>query len=413
MTGKAARAGSQPPRWRDIVLPLLRPRPSDPMQGPRGPRHLRFWVFLLALLGAFVALPLLRPDWIAARPQAATPAPPPAAAPASTPAAWPDGARLRDCDDDTLCPWLRVLPVQPFTMGSPDSERGRFDNEGPAHPVALAERFALMETEVTRAQFARFVAASGWVVPQGCEVISADGTTFKNQPGASWLRPGFEQAGDHPVVCVSWNDAVAYAHWLSGQTRQTYRLPTEAEWEYAVRAGSDRRYSFGDDERDLCRHANVADRTARERFPDATIADCTDGLVFTAAVRGRSANRFGLFDLHGNVWEWVADCWHDSYRNAPVDGRSWESNCTDRDRRVVRGGGWVGIPESTRSAFRSDGAADGRSYYTGFRLARTLTSLTLNPLPLAQTAAEAASAVAAPADAAKDAAAAAVQAASK
>jgi formylglycine-generating enzyme required for sulfatase activity len=376
------------PRWRDAVLPVLYPPVAPPRTWRRQAARSAFWLALNTVLALGVLLPWLRPGWVAAlhvavAPTATAPAPA-ASAPAAAPA-YAAGARLRDCNEERLCPWLRVLPVGQFQMGSLESEEGHIANESPHHQVRIANAFAVMETEVTRGQFAAFIKESGYRAAGGC--FTRTGDNFKDDPKASWRAPGFEQNDDHPVVCVSWVDATAYADWLSKKIGQPggYRLLTEAEWEYAARAGTNTRYNFGDRAEDLCANANVADRSAKAQaqFKGWTIAECTDGYVYTAPARTFKPNAFGLFDMHGNAWEWTQDCWHDDYKNAPKDGVSWQDGCngTNEDRRVLRGGGWSDIPQNSRSAVRFRDAPGIRDNDSGFRLARTLTPSTLTPLP--------------------------------
>ncbi|MBK6656448.1 SUMF1/EgtB/PvdO family nonheme iron enzyme [Zoogloea sp.] len=262
------------------------------------------------------------------------------------------GQRFRDCPDDS-CPWLRVLPAGSFVMGSARGEEGSFDDERPQHRVRLSEPFAVMEAEVTRGDFARFVTETG----------------YKQKAGwCSWNEPKIRQTAEHPVVCVSWGDAAAFSKWLSERTRQSYRLLSEAEWEYAARAGSATRYYFGDDAKDVCQYAKVG--------------GCKEGDFGTAPVKSFKPNAFGLYDMHGNAWEWVQDCWHDNYQGAPEDGsKPWEVDCRN-DRRVLRGGGWNDHPFIARSAIRNWGAPGTRDYVIGFRLARTLKSSSFKPLPL-------------------------------
>ncbi len=302
---------------------------------------------------------------------AARQAAPPASAMASAPA-LATGARLRDCANEQ-CPWLRVLPAGRFDMGSPPDEVGRADNEGPLHAVKLPQRLALMEGEVTRRQFGAFVRATRYVVASGCWHWSGSKDVFDAQ--RDWRNPGFDQNDDHPVVCVSWNDAQAYAQWLSRLTGKSYRLPSEAEWEYAARAGSATRYSFGEREQDLCTFGNVLDLTAKAQykaFGDKwAYAQCTDGAVFTVPVARFKPNAFSLFGMHGNAWEWVQDCWHADYSAAPADASAWEQGC-ESERRVRRGGGWRSMPAFARSAFRARSPQDARLDNLGFRLLRSV-----------------------------------------
>ena len=176
---------------------------------------------------------------------------------AQTPAA---GTVFRECTD---CPEMVVLPSGSFTMGSPGHETGRDDDEGPQRVVTLARPFALGRYELTRGQFAAFVAASGYQSQGGnCWYRNADEGKYKDDDASlTWRNPGFSQNDGHPVVCVSWNDAKAYADWLASKTGKPYRLPSEAEWEYAARAGSANSRPWGDDPNQACRHANIADPT--------------------------------------------------------------------------------------------------------------------------------------------------------
>ena len=166
---------------------------------------------------------------------------------------------------------------------------------------------------------------------------------------------------------MSWNDAQAYIQWLSRQGGGRYRLPSESEWEYAARGGGRGRYSFGDSEGMLCQYGNVADPTARQQFStwDWT-ASCGDGELYTSPVGSYRANRFGLHDVHGNVWEWTEDCDHDSYAGAPSDGVAWTTG--DCAVRVSRGGSWRDGPRYRRSSARGGSPTDGRGGTVGFRL---------------------------------------------
>jgi formylglycine-generating enzyme required for sulfatase activity len=268
-----------------------------------------------------------------------------------------------------------VIPAGNFMMGSPETEQGRRSNEGPQHLVTIAKPFAVMETEVTVGMFKAFVADTRYQTSGGC--YAWNGSKWELSTVRSWKKPfpDAEQDDRHPVVCMNWDDTQAFVKWMSQRTGQVYRLLTESEWEYAARAGSKTRYSFGDNEADLCRHANVADQRAKRDIKgssDWTIAPCDDGFAYTAPVGNYQANAFDLRDMHGNAWEWTQDCWHDSYENAPINGESWETNCKE-ERRVLRGGGWNDNPSFARAAGRDRSTPGGRSSGSGFRLARTLT----------------------------------------
>jgi len=300
---------------------------------------------------------------------------------AVVPARAPTRTALSTFRDCSGCPEMVVLPGGAFRLGSFETDVGRDDDEddsqGPGgRPVlvTLPElAVALAKTEVTRGEYATFVRATGRSHPGGCYSFDkvADGKyEWRLQADRSWERPGFDQGDDHPVTCVSLDDAQAYVRWLSQQTGQPYRLPTEAEWEYAARGGTTSRFAHGDREDELCRYANGADATARRLFSDWNTTACSDGYAFTAPVAGRDPNAFGLYDMIGNVYEWTADCYGESYAGTPRDGRPREG--APCERRVVRGGSWSSNPRDLRPAFRDRYSPGVRDYYTGFRVARTL-----------------------------------------
>ena len=259
------------------------------------------------------------------------------------------GKVFADCDH---CPEMVVVPAGRFTMGSPSSEEGRFNNEGPQHEVAFDSPFAVGVYEVTRGEFARFVSATGRSTGNSCWTFE-DGER-KERSGRSWRSPGFSQSDMHPAVCVSWDDAQAYASWLSRETGESYRLLSEAEWEYVARAGTGTARYWGASASGQCRYANGAD--AGSGLDWAT--DCDDGYARTSPVGIFDPNGFGLHDVLGNAWEWIEDCWHENYARAPRDGRAWlESNGGECSRRVLRGGSWGSQPEDLRAANRSGDVA--------------------------------------------------------
>ena len=284
------------------------------------------------------------------------------------------GSEFRDCDD---CPEMVVLPPGTFAMGSNGAEAGRDPDEGPVRKVTIAYRFGISRFEITRAQFARFVAASGHVSLSAIDCHNlglAPGLKVNDTSGFDWRDPGFPQADDHPVVCIDWNDAKAYATWLSHETGHSYRLLSEAEWEYAARAGSIASRPWGDNPHAACQFANVGDH-ARERQillgsnnKRTDAHHCEDGSAYTAPVGSYAPNRFGLHDMIGNVWEWTEDCWNESYVGAPTDGSAWlAGDCT---RRVDRGASWNSTPRHTRSANRDRNTGAFPRRLVGFRLAR-------------------------------------------
>ena len=289
------------------------------------------------------------------------------APPALDPPRAPEpGDVFRDCP---TCPEMVVVPAGTFLMGSDRRDDESYDNERPRHRVTV-DGFALGVHEVTREEYAAFVAATGRGSGDRCRAFDADDRRWERRSEASWRSTGYWQAGDHPVVCVNWEDAQAYVRWLSAETGEQYRLPNESEWEYAARAGTTTRRHWGDDANDGCAYANGADRTFEARVDDWTVAECTDGVVWTSPLGTYQPNGFDLHDMLGNVWEWTEDCWHDDHDGAPRDGSAWTrgGNC---GRRVLRGGSWVSFPWNLRSAARLRGDAENRSVNIGFRVART------------------------------------------
>ena len=282
---------------------------------------------------------------------------------------WPRGRKLRDCE---VCPEMVVVPAGKYRMGSPSHEAGRDDDEGPAHDVTIWEPFAVGVNEVTREEFGHFVKETSRSTAKACWTY--ENGKWTERTGRSWKKPGFKQAGNHPVVCVSWDDAKAYAGWLSRKTGAKYRLLSESEWEYAARAGTRTSRHWGSGETGQCRYANGADKKLKKRYSKWkwAIASCDDGHDHTSPVGTYQPNGFGLFDMAGNVWEWVEDCWHESYERAPLDGSSWTRG-GDCSKRVVRGGSWRNPPWYLRSAIRYGVTTARRRGLYGFRVARTLT----------------------------------------
>jgi formylglycine-generating enzyme len=248
----------------------------------------------------------------------------------------PTIAKFRDCAE---CPEMIVIPPGSFTMGLPQSEVDRYGVPSgrnlTLHPVRIARPFALGEYLVTRKQYATFAEETGHDAA-GCAGLPFDSPLLKYDPRRSWRDPGFNQADDHPVVCVSWDDATAYVNWLGSKTGQKYRLPTEAEWEYAGRAGSNTARYFGD--APLCEFANVRDQAKAQLYSAGQFVPCNGGYSNTSPVGSFPPNGFGLYDMLGNAWEWVEDCWQNSYADAPSDGAAREeAPCR---MRVQRGAWW-------------------------------------------------------------------------
>ena len=281
------------------------------------------------------------------------------------PTPWPVGKEFRDC---AQCPEMVVIPSGTFAMGSPADEKKRPSVEKPQHDMRI-KKFALGKYEVTRDEFGLFVRETGHKPEARCWVL--DGKGVKEDRNRSWRDVGYSQTGKDPVVCVAWHDVTAYVEWLSEKTRKMYRLASESEWEYAVRAGTRTRRYWGEDPREtgICRHANGAgSETSFEWRNDA----CGDGYRRTAPVGSFVSNGWGVHDMIGNVGEWVEDCWHKDYSGAPSDGSAWTSGADCR-LRVLRGSGWPTGPGGHGSTDRARAPAFAGFDVVGFRIARTLT----------------------------------------
>ncbi len=282
------------------------------------------------------------------------------------------------------------------------SNHADFKFDSPSHLVTLSKSFQIQTTEVTVAQFRAFTDATDYQTDAemgaGAFGLFPDqkryNDRFQRSPSVTWREPGFAQTDDHPVVAVSWNDATAFCEWLSKKEGVTYRLPNEAEWEYACRAGKTSWYSWGTNPDDAYRHANVADGALETAYPNTTRyqravklePDDGDGVVFTAPVASFRPNPWGLYDMHGNVWEWCHDRWvPDLYRryldDVPHQKRAEfnvddpvETKKTDQheygDWRCMRGGAWTCAPASVRCSIRTYAEAGDASIYTGFRVVR-------------------------------------------
>jgi formylglycine-generating enzyme len=276
---------------------------------------------------------------------------------------------FRDC---AVCPEMVVIPAGSFTMGSPANETYRHYEEGPQRRIAFAHDFAVGRFEVTRGQYAAFARATGHAAGNGCYTDRVPEDPWTPDPKGTWRDPGFSQGEDHPVVCVSWEDAQAYVAWLNSRTRGGYRLLSEAEWEYAARAGTTSAYTWGSNVNQGCSYANGADASARADYPYWNTMKCSDGALYTARGGAYQSNAFGLFDMIGNVEEWTQDCHKSSLDAVPSNGAANEPDyCSTR---VSRGGSWSwgGNPRVLRSASRGMLSPAYRSHDLGFRVARTL-----------------------------------------
>ena len=275
-------------------------------------------------------------------------------------------------------PVMVVIPAGTFMKGSPDSERGRDSHEGPRYRVVFERGFALAQTETTVESFAHFVEQTGYqsdAERRGwSRVYEPRSGRMTRRNRINWRHDylGREASPDLPVIHVSWRDASEYAQWLAAQTGRSYRLPSEAEFEYALRAGSQSRYWWGDGSptepvENLTGDGDISPTNTRwsVAFPRYS-----DGFWGPAPAASLQANPFGLYDMGGNLMHWTEDCWHDSFVRAPTDGSAWVNpGC---ELRVIRGGSWSSTPDMSRSAWRVSGAEDSTDMRLGFRVARDL-----------------------------------------
>lgn len=285
------------------------------------------------------------------------------------------GKSFRDCSNG--CPEMVVVHPGRFTMGAPagEEERENWPKERrgysvPQHLVTIRYKLAIAKFDVTRDEYAQFVAETKRPDPDSCVTLSPTGEFITTN--GNWRSPGFPQTGKDPVVCVSWDDAQAYVAWLSAKTGHVYRLPTEAEWEYAARAGTTTARYGSDNPAEICRYTNVGDLDYFEQHPGDSGVNraCRDGHVFTSPAGSFPPNQFGLYDMLGNVMNWTEDCWNANYSGAPADGTAWRSGkCNGR---VVRGGSWDMDLSGARSANRRVLLTSNRNTTLGFRVARAL-----------------------------------------
>ena len=275
-------------------------------------------------------------------------------------------------------PAMVVIPTGSFEMGASNDEPGHAEAETPQHTVTLSKGVAISRTEITVGQFREFVRNSGYRPDSerlgGASVYDERSGVLRDDGRATWQDDYAGRPADDnlPVVNVSWNDAKAYVDWLSQRTGKTYRLPSEAEFEYALRGGTTTRYWWGDGAptRRVENLTGALDRSRNGRRWSNAFRGYRDGYWGPAPVMTFQANPFGLYDINGNVSEWVADCWHDSYLRAPRDGSAWiNPGC---QVHVVRGGSWGSAPDQDRSAYRQGVNGDVRSGRVGFRVLREL-----------------------------------------
>ncbi len=266
-----------------------------------------------------------------------------------------------------------TIPAGKFRMGSPADDQEARPDEQPQIDVEITTPFELGQTEVTRGEFRRFVEATGYKTlaerEKGGFAYNAKTQRLEPDIDSSWRQTGFEQSDEHPVINVAVEDAEAFCRWLTQTTGETHRLPTEEEWEYACRAGTTTKWSTGDDLDSIRQSCNLCDVNLERLYPFATWSVAwNDGYAFTAPVATYRPNPFGLFDMHGNVFEWCADRWPDT----GYDGRP----LSDPDEpmtpgsRIVRGGSFLSLTMFTRSADRVGLGPELRNCIVGFRVVR-------------------------------------------
>jgi formylglycine-generating enzyme len=280
-----------------------------------------------------------------------------------------------------------LIPAGEFQMGTSSDEPKQIQridkafnaelavDEAPKHLIRISQPFYLGMYEVTRRQFSEFVKATRYRTDaerdKPIPAARNETTGIRETPSKfTWNNAGFVQSDDHPVVNVSWNDAVAFCDWLKKTERREYRLPTEAEWEYACRAGTTTLFQFGDRVEDLSTYANIADQSARVKFANwAHAIDTDDGYPCTAPVGKLKPNAWGLYDMHGNVWEWCSDIYDkEFYKQAfTYDPPGAKAGSL----RVCRGGSWAHSPKDCRSAVRLGLDPAARNQFRGLRIARS------------------------------------------
>lgn len=285
------------------------------------------------------------------------------------PKAWKASDKPLELWDGVDLPEMIVVPAGEYAMGSPDNEPNHQKSESPRHRVRIGYAFAVGKYLVTVGEFARFTAETHYDAGDQC--LTMEGGGLDSRTGRDWRHVGFDQTENHPAICMSYGDALAYIAWLSRKTGHAYRLLSEAESEYVNRAGSTTAYWWGDDPAAACAYANGADLDAKASLPKLSAnTACHDGYVFTSPVGSFKPNPFGLYDTTGDAWSWTVDCANDSYAGAPSDGAA--NLAGDCSQHVLRGGSKLNDPNYLRAARRIWHLNGVRSFNHGFRVARTL-----------------------------------------
>lgn len=255
---------------------------------------------------------------------------------------------------DNLNPSMTLIKKGSFNMGSYYGDK----DEKPPHKVIINNNFKISIYEVTRGEFKKFIEESHYITDaekgNGCKVWTNNKWVYTK--GINWKTPNYPQKSIHPVVCVSWNDSMAYIKWINQKTKENYRLPTEAEWEYVAKAGTSTKWSFGNNKKELKKYANIADKLTNYPWKEKW----SDGYKYTAPVGSYKKNKWGVYDMYGNVWEWCQDNYRKNYRKKPLNSK-----------KVFRGASFINFPKSTRSANRFADAPSSRYNVIGFRLVKT------------------------------------------
>ncbi|WP_199610070.1 formylglycine-generating enzyme family protein [Flocculibacter collagenilyticus] len=272
-------------------------------------------------------------------------------------------------------PEMQTIPAGSYV-------RERESNNGMLKQQVNVKRFKLAKYEITVGEFRQFVNATGHKTRDVCWNWSEKTPSYKwfmKREKGSWSDNAYAPSDKHPVMCVTWYDAKAYAKWLSNKTGRSFRLPTEAEWEYAALGNQTTVYYFGNDASEICKYANILDQSGevamyRDYKQKPKGVNCDDGVEYTAKVGSFQANPFGLHDMLGNVFEFVEDCEHNDYENAPLDGSAWTKGCDAADAKILKKGGSYGFSE--RRALITGGGHAGKDNPSalgeGFRLAETI-----------------------------------------
>ncbi len=287
------------------------------------------------------------------------------------------GDRIKDCQ---VCPSLVVMGGEEFLLGERDVNYGKY-NESPITRITFKNTFGFGEKEITVAEYDRFVQETKYDSEKGCFILVNGQWIFKRD--RSWKSPGYPVDPSMPVSCVNYADILAYIKWINTKIqvddpRKLFRLPSEAEWEFATRANTVGLFYWGKNDFEACQFANHLDYLAKEEIfrvrdnRSNLVNQCSDDYIYPAQVGSFKPNGFGIYDALGNIAEWTADCWHDSYLSIPKDGSPWTRYCSAPDYYVIRGGSWASEVGYLRMASRTRLKSNVRSATNGFRLVRTI-----------------------------------------